>query len=104
MILRAAITPEALEGLRQSLRVRRVAQLLDMDMGSVYKLIKRGELEAHKSGTRGMRIYADSLQDFQTRRRINPSAGYEHKLPAAQPSRSAAQREAEAFLKMHGCM
>lgn len=71
MTLRLAQPPEAIAeaaGLRPSLRPARVAALLDVDRSEVYKLVRGRQLEAHGMGTRALRIYADSVEDYRARR------------------------------------
>ena len=53
---------------RPSARVARVAALLDMHDSDIRRMVKKGELEAHGKGVRGMRVYLDSVRDFQKRR------------------------------------
>jgi excisionase family DNA binding protein len=50
---------------RQSLKVERVAQLLDCDQSYVRKLVRKGYLESYRVGKRGVRIFVDSIFAYQ---------------------------------------
>ena len=60
---------DELEGLliRRSVRVARVADALDMEEARVRKLLKDGQLQGHRIGKRGIRIYVDSVEELQRR-------------------------------------
>lgn len=53
---------------RKSIRVRRVTEMLDCHRSQVYRMCDTGELEWHPFGTRGRRIFLDSVQRCQGRR------------------------------------
>jgi excisionase family DNA binding protein len=50
--------------LPELIRVTRVAQLLDLDRRRVYEMVENAELAAVRVGTRGVRIFRDSLLDW----------------------------------------
>jgi excisionase family DNA binding protein len=91
---------------RPSLRVTKVAALLEVDISTVYKLVKSGALEAHRIGKRGIRIYADSLREYQENERIIPNnANIDAIKPRTyMPWQNPAYREAEAYLRSMGCL
>lgn len=90
---------------RPSARVARVAELLDCDESDIRRLIRCGQLEAHGKGVRGVRVFLDSVRDYQDRRAIDAISG-----PAAPPkaksrrtaASTAAYRAAMAGLKAKG--
>jgi excisionase family DNA binding protein len=49
------------------LTVRRVAAMLDMAPRRVYELIEMGDLVAVRVGTRGRRVFRDSLEQWLRR-------------------------------------
>lgn len=72
---------------RRSSRVRTIAGLLEIDESQVRRLIDAGELESHKIGKRGVRVFLDSVAAYQARQ-----SEPERKLPPKQ--RLAAKRRA----------
>lgn len=84
---------------RPSWRIKKVAAVLDCDLSQVSRMVKNRQLEAHKVGKRGVRVYVDSVRAYQAAR---PAGGSVVPLPTPkQQSRQAqaVQREACAFLK-----
>ncbi len=61
-----AMDPTAF-AVRASARVATVAQLLDCHESDVRRLVLQGELECHRKGIRGIRIFLDSVRDYQDR-------------------------------------
>lgn len=55
---------------RPSIRVRTAASLLDVHLSVIYKMVHKGELSAFRIGTKGIRIFADSLRSYQERNKI----------------------------------
>ena len=49
------------------LTVPQVAQVLQISIHSVYKLIKAGKLESYKVSARGTRVSQDQLKRFRSR-------------------------------------
>lgn len=97
-----AIDPALLP--RPSARVATVAELLDCDPGDIRRLIREGELETHGKGKRGLRIYLDSVRDYQVRRvrrarPRSPSAGAPHRRG---PASTSAHLAAMASLRAKG--
>src|SRR5262249_21379312 len=93
-MIRAAPPPEAIENERLSVRIERVCKVLDVSPRQVGKLIAAGEIEAHKIGARGIRVYLDSLADFRERQKIVPKGRRNKALPPVRPPPSAASRAA----------
>ena len=90
---------------RRSARVATVAELLDCEPGDIRKMIRAGELEAHGKGVRGLRVYLDSVRDYQERHKVLP-VGEKQNEPAPEQRRKAAStasyREAMARAKSLG--
>lgn len=110
MSLRLAIHPakvESLESQRPSIRPMLAAQLLDVDVSTVYKLLKAGELDGHTIGARGRRIFADSVRSYQERNRLGGELT-QNKMPKNRqkttPWRGQPQKEAEAYLRDMGVL
>ena len=90
--------------IRQSRRVRTVALALDVDESQIRRLIGAGELEAHRVGKRGIRIYLDSVEEYQ----LKNSRIQNLREPASKRSRAVlhniAHRKAVAELKKAGLL
>jgi excisionase family DNA binding protein len=86
---------------RASARVSRVAELLDCDESDVRRLIDRGELEAHGLGKRGVRVYLDSVIDYQAGRARKPKRAVD-KPRQHRSATHAAHLAAEAELRKAG--
>ena len=92
-------------GIRPSARVRTIAKLMEEDEGEIRRMVARGELEAHRKGKRGIRIYLDSVADFQQRRQMVPVASYGVAPGPTKPQRQithAAHRAAMESLREDG--
>ncbi len=104
--LRPIADPRAadlLTGLRRSLRVATVAAALDLDESQVRKLVRAGDLEGHRVGTRGIRVYQDSVESYRRRNHIGPVPKTAKPSPRRRPSGpTAADREAMAALRRAG--
>jgi len=57
---------------RASARVAAVARLLDCHHSEVRRLVRNGELQAYTHGTRGVRVFLDSISTYQERRLRDP--------------------------------
>jgi excisionase family DNA binding protein len=55
-----------------SMRIWRVAELLDCSKGFVYGLIKKGDLAVVRLGARGLRVKKDSLQEYLSKNSPEP--------------------------------
>ena len=55
---------------RPSLRVAVAAAVLQVNISTIYKLARSGVLQAHRIGKRGVRIFADSLREYQENQTI----------------------------------
>lgn len=101
--LRIACNPnDAPEKIRPSVTVASAAEAVHADPSTIRKLIKAKKLEGHRVGKRGIRVYEDSIAAYQRERPLNASpANDAGRLPARKPAKSAAHREAVAFLAGH---
>lgn len=54
-------------GLRPSVKLATAAAAMDVDISTIYKMIKRGSLEAHRVGCSNgeWRIFVDSINAYQ---------------------------------------
>jgi hypothetical protein len=68
MNIRPHIASDPAAFLRPSARVARVAEILDCDERDVRRMIEEGDLEAHGKGKRGVRVFLDSVSDYQASR------------------------------------
>lgn len=92
---------------RPSLRVSKVASLLEVDVSTVYKMIRSGQIKAHKIGKRGLRVFADSVRDFQENNcadTVSETKKNNAKTSSNTPWRSQAYKESVAYLQSMGCM
>lgn len=104
MNMRPRLADDPAAYVRPSARVARIAELLDCDPGDIRRLIAYGELEAHGKGVRGVRVYLDSVQDYQARRAVVPrlAPAVPKKTKPRAPASTAAYRAAMAGLKAKG--
>jgi hypothetical protein len=72
MRLITAPTDQNRPTVRESRRVRTVAEMLDADESQVRRLIAVGDLETHTIGKRGVRVYLDSVVAYQERQAAAP--------------------------------
>lgn len=95
---------EDLGGVRRSLRVAKVADLLDTEPSQIRKLLKAGELDGHRIGKRGLRVYVDSIEAYQQRNQVGAAAAPPTSLSRPHHKRgpSAAARAALASLRVAG--
>lgn len=71
---------------RQSARVKTIAQILALDESQIRRLVAAGELEAHRIGKRGLRVYLDSVQHWQQTHAVTPRKST-RTTPVATPPR-----------------
>jgi excisionase family DNA binding protein len=64
--------PEGSTVVRASARVATVAGLLDCHPSDIRRLVASGELRAHTKGTRGVRVFLDSVAAYQERQTRSP--------------------------------
>lgn len=70
-----------------------------MPASQVRRLVAAGELEGHRIGKRGIRIYEDSLDEYRRRNATGPGPSAKTPpLPRRQSGPTAAAREAMAAL------
>lgn len=105
MTFRPALATDPAAYIRPSARVARVAELLDCHPGDVRRLLDDGELEAHGKGIRGIRVYLDSVRDYQDRQ-ARPAKPRKlkviHKAKPKAPASTASFRSAMARLQAKG--
>jgi len=65
MTARPALSADPSALVRQSARVATVAQLLDCDESTVRRMVASGSFETHRVGKRGIRIFLDSVAEYQ---------------------------------------
>lgn len=106
MTLRIALDPTAVP--RESAKVKTVAEMLEADESQIRRLIDAGELETHGIGKRGIRIYLDSVADYQIREARKAPKSPAESEPSADSIRRrrltvshAAHRSAVALLQKH---
>lgn len=85
---------------RQSWRVSRVARDLDCDPTQVRRLVYAGQLEGHRIGKRGVRVYLDSLKAYKESQRLGRPAAPPPRAPRAVAT--PAYLEALAYLRKSG--
>ena len=86
----------------RSVRVSTAAAMLDCDESMIRKLAKDGELEWHRFGKRGVRIFLASISDYQVRMTGQTPAA-ERQSPRKNRTRpSARHNESMAYLKSMG--
>jgi len=106
--LRPRIAPDPAEAPRESRKVSAVAAMLDLVPSQVYRLVEDGTLESYTVGKRGIRIYLDSVADYQARRARAPVRGpaspsvKPRPKPRRNPASSAALKSAIAYLEREG--
>jgi excisionase family DNA binding protein len=86
---------------RRSARVSTVAEMLDDTPSQIRRMIDRGEIEAHREGKRGIRVFLDSVQAWQERHPIkakNTPKAQEKPKTRAKAS-AAAHNQAMAHLR-----
>jgi excisionase family DNA binding protein len=91
---------------RPSARVSKVAELLDDDPSQIRRMIARGDLEAHRQGKRGVRVYLDSVENWQRNNPIRTTKSGVPRQPNPPTPRSGttntAHRRAVAHLQALG--
>lgn len=92
---------------RPSGKVKAVAELLDTTQSHVRQLIASGKLETHTIGKRGVRIFWDSVVEYQQRTArpaTEPPLQPRVERPRTRPASLAAHRAALASLRADGCL
>ena len=101
------LAPDPASAPRASATVKTVARDMQAHESVVRRLVKRGELEGYTLGTRGLRIFLDSVIAYQKRqarsieRKPDATAATSRRSPRA--ASVAAHRSAEAALAAAGC-
>jgi excisionase family DNA binding protein len=86
---------------RRAIPVRQAAAILGADESYIRELVRAGDLQAYRRGKRSIRVFEDSLADYQARAAILPSGG-KRRQAAPRPRLAAPQREALAYLASIG--
>ena len=73
-----------------------------MDEAQVRKLVHAGELEGHRAGKRGIRVYEDSVDEYRRRQHLGPTQAKATPQPKRRQGPSAASLEALASLRDMG--
>lgn len=94
------VPADDLPAIRPSVTVADAAKAISADPSTVRKMLRRGELEGHGVGKRGVRVFADSVAAYQRRKALVPTAAPE-KAPQNQ---SASHRAAVAALRAAGIL
>ena len=93
---------------RPSMRVAKAAALLEVDISTIYKLVRAGGLQAHRVGKRGVRVFADSLRAYQERQKIAGGVSDERANPNSKKDAKTighpAYKEAITYLQSIGCL
>jgi hypothetical protein len=91
------------ESPRESRKVKTVAAMLEMDESQIRRMEQDGELEGHGHGKRGLRIYLDSVIDWQKRHaRASERPGDGKVVERRRRAASAAHNEAMEELRADG--
>jgi len=88
---------------RPSARVATIAEMLDCAESDVRRLIDCGQLSAHGLGRRGVRVYLDSVADYQASHNRAAKKAVEKPAPRQNTSR-AAHLAAAAELRKSGIL
>lgn len=86
---------------RPVFRAKKVAEILDVDISTVYKLLKKGELAGHRVGS-DIRVFADSVVDFQNRTAMSVERSIPMK-PVRRNTQTAGHKQAMDTLRKLGC-
>ena len=92
--------------IRESRKIKTIAAMLEVDASIVRRLVESGELEAHTIGKRGVRVFIDSVCEYQVRKTRAVTKG---PIVAAEKRRrraaqTASYRAAIADLKADGLL
>jgi excisionase family DNA binding protein len=83
-----------------------VAGLLDEDESQIRRMVAHGQLEAHRVGKRGIRIFLDSVEAWQAANRVKATKALKSAPPAPQSrptgAAHAAHKQAVAHLRALG--
>ena len=103
MIL-SSIPSDTTVHIRPSARVANVAKLLHCHPTDIRRLVDTGDLEAHRKGVRGIRVFLDSVQQYQERRTCLPKAARRvgSPIPLKKHTPTAGYRAALTDLKAKG--
>jgi hypothetical protein len=89
-------------GVRPSAKISRVAAMLECDQSDVRRMLRRGEIEAHTIGKRGIRVFLDSVAAYQERKRQVPAPPRREVHRLRKIANSKAHREAMEELRKEG--
>jgi len=94
---------------RRSVSVRGAAQILACDDKTIRALLAQGNLEGHRLGKRGVRLFLDSLDRYRERNLITPegtsdASGLAEQSGTTGRRATAAHREALTSLRELGLL
>jgi hypothetical protein len=92
----------AAAAIRPSVRISTVAAKLDMDQSQIRRLLASGELQEHRIGKRGIRIYVDAITDYQRRHAIGTPAAKTPPPRTRSTRRDPGHEAAVAYLRKLG--
>lgn len=81
----------------RAVTVAAAAEMLSCDPSMVRKMLRRGDLEGHRLGKRGVRVLAESIAAYQRRNSLVATAAPEEKRQNASPSHKAAMARLRAL-------
>lgn len=87
--------------IRPSIKVSTAANLIDCIQSQVRRLYYSGELEGHRVGKRGIRIYVDSLRAYQAHGAIGTPP---QRKPPERKKASIAHSLSMESLRKAGCL
>jgi excisionase family DNA binding protein len=77
-------------------------KLLDLDERSVRRLIDDGDIEAHRVGKRGVRVFLDSVSAYQTANIMKAAPVMARQKQQHSTATKTAHRAAEVALRKSG--
>jgi excisionase family DNA binding protein len=87
-------------GMRRSISLATAAEVLSCDQSTVRRLLSEGLIEGHRIGSRHIRIYADSIDEYRNMNKIVPV--HIEKQRTSPAFHSAAHRQAMESLRKKG--
>jgi excisionase family DNA binding protein len=79
---------------RQSVKVATVAAMLECDDSTVRRLVRDGQLQAHRTGKRGIRVYLDGVATYQAAHDVIPLPRNGREIRAKRAQRTRAKTTA----------
>lgn len=91
-------------GVRPAAKISTVAEMLEVDHGTVRKMINRGELQAFTLGKRAIRVFLDSVAAYQDGQFIKSQPEVREERRRRRLANSAAHKAAVAGLQAAGIL